>query len=166
MDCKEFREVLDLYVDKELSAEAFTAAQLHSGECASCLAAERDLLSLRQLLKANNAPHQLPDGLVEAVRRISRPWWKPIFRNSKASVPSTRPGAVWRKQITVSAPAFVFVLLVGIVCGLFAGRLRTTQTPELQGSHSVDIATTPAASTGEFARFDHGGRPSLYKEPR
>ena len=107
MNCKEFREVLDLYIDEELSPEALIAAQLHSGECMACQAATEKLLSIRQLLKANNARHQLPDELVGAVHKISRPWWKPVFHDPKASASRTYPLAVWHRQITLSASTFV-----------------------------------------------------------
>ena len=166
MNCKEFREVLDLYIDEELSPEALIAAQLHSGECMTCQAATEKLLSIRQLLKANNAKHQLPSELVEAVHRISRPWWKPVFHDAKASASRTHPLAVWHRQITLSASTFALILLMVIVFGLFAGRLRTTQTPVSQKPTSVVVPVTPEASTADLARFDHGGRPSVYKEPR
>ena len=166
MDCKEFREVLDLYIDKELSPEALIAAQLHSGECMACQAATEKLLSVRQLLKANNAKHQLPEELVEAVHRISRPWWKPVFHDPKASASRTRPLAVWRRQITLSASTFALILLAVIVFGLFAGRLRTTQTPTSHEARSAILPVAPDVSAGDLARFDHGGRPSVYKEPR
>jgi hypothetical protein len=48
MQCKQIREVLDLYVDGELSAEALEAARLHLSECAECRRAERQLLLLRE----------------------------------------------------------------------------------------------------------------------
>ncbi len=46
-DCKQMREVLDLYVDGELSPEATGVARLHINDCAACRPAERKLLLLR-----------------------------------------------------------------------------------------------------------------------
>lgn len=63
MDCKQFREVLDLYVDGELSAAAAAAAAIHLDRCSSCKQAERQLLRLRANIKAAVARHQLPAGL-------------------------------------------------------------------------------------------------------
>lgn len=69
MDCKEFREVLDLYADSELSPEARAAAGLHLSECHACRATTEELMRLRRALKEAVAQHQPPPELVEKVRR-------------------------------------------------------------------------------------------------
>lgn len=69
MDCKELREVLDLYVDTELSAEAAATAELHLGECGSCRLAAEELLRLRRAVKEAVNQHEPPPELVERVRR-------------------------------------------------------------------------------------------------
>lgn len=73
MDCKEFREVLDLYVDSELSAEAMAAAGLHVSECASCRLAADELFRLRRSIQETVNRHQPPPGLVERVQRSLAP---------------------------------------------------------------------------------------------
>lgn len=69
MDCKELREVLDLYVDTELSAEAAATAELHLDECGSCRLAAEELLRLRRAVKEAVNQHEPPPELVERVRR-------------------------------------------------------------------------------------------------
>jgi len=68
MDCKQMREVLDLYVDGELSPEAFAAAHLHLKECAACGQAERHLLLLREGVKSAVGVYRPPDELAQWVR--------------------------------------------------------------------------------------------------
>jgi len=71
MDCKELREILDLYVDHELSAEAAAAAGLHVAECGACRSARDELVRLRQAIKEAVNKHQPPASLLESVKRIS-----------------------------------------------------------------------------------------------
>ncbi len=63
MDCKRMREVLDLYVDRELSPEAAAEASLHLKECPACQGAERQLRQLRQHIRLAVNQWQLPDRL-------------------------------------------------------------------------------------------------------
>ncbi len=69
MDCKAFREVLDLYVDGELSAEAMAAGSTHLEECSSCRGARDSILGLRRSLKEASAQHQPPPALVRRIER-------------------------------------------------------------------------------------------------
>ena len=66
-DCKQMREVLDLYVDGELSPEATADARLHLTECTACRQAERELLLLREGVKAAVAKYEPPDQLARWV---------------------------------------------------------------------------------------------------
>jgi hypothetical protein len=69
MDCRKFREVVDLYVDRELSPEARAAADLHLAECKSCRSVAEQLLGLRHQLKAAVTRHAPPPSLVKRVHR-------------------------------------------------------------------------------------------------
>jgi Putative zinc-finger len=84
MDCKNIREILDLYVDGELSPEAAVQAETHLAECAACRNTVARLDRLRQAVKTAVGRYQPPSQLVDQVRRstISR-WsrattWVPI----------------------------------------------------------------------------------------
>jgi hypothetical protein len=79
MDCKELREVLDLYVDNELSAEATASAGLHLNECGPCRMARDELLRLRQAVKEAVGKHQPPSSLLQSVRRVSCPRGRPVL---------------------------------------------------------------------------------------
>jgi anti-sigma factor RsiW len=72
MDCKEFRERLDRYVDGELSAESASEAREHSKGCASCAKAEAGLKHLRSSLKRVVNRHQPPPELEREVLRTLR----------------------------------------------------------------------------------------------
>ncbi len=63
MYCKRLRELLDLYVDGELSAEATEAARLHLMECADCRRAERQLSLLRMGIRGAMAQYRPPVAL-------------------------------------------------------------------------------------------------------
>src|SRR5258708_6902368 len=79
MDCKEFREILDLYIDDELSPEASTAARLHLKECSRCRKVETELLRVRSALKLIVSEHQPPPELVNAVHRLSQSPWRKLI---------------------------------------------------------------------------------------
>jgi hypothetical protein len=75
MDCKNLREVLDLYVDGELSPEATVQAEAHLAECHPCRRAADGLRGLRQAVKAAVSQYQPPPTLVDRVRKSTlSPW--------------------------------------------------------------------------------------------
>ena len=170
MDCKEFREILDIYVDDELSPDALTAARVHLGECASCRRVEKRLLQLRSNLKKAVSHDQPPADLVKAVSEITRPRWR---RSRGLAVGSNdiREGAdsiSWRGRIRLPIPVFAIILLATFALG---GLLVVGVRPR---AGQVSKSTTPIQSqrgpssveADYFSRFDHGGRASLYTAPR
>ena len=77
MNCIEFRQVLDLYVDGELSAEAMASASVHLNECEPCSSVVRELLRLRAAVKQVVSEHKPPPELVGSVRQvIASPAWR------------------------------------------------------------------------------------------
>jgi len=173
MDCKEFREVLDLYVDQELSPEALSAAHLHVNECHSCRKVERQLLRLRTALKVAVTQHQPPTDLANAIQGITRRRWLE-FRGSSSETAndtgaSRRRHSLWRKNIRLPMPIFA-LLFIGTVT--LAILLLLAKVPKPHETVSNRTATTtpsglrPSIEATELSRFDHGGRASLYKVPR
>lgn len=102
MDCKEIREVLDLYVDGELSADAAASATAHLNECAPCRRTQEELLRLRRAVKLAVAQHRLPPDLAARIH---------------SHLPSS-----WRR---VLAPALAIFLVAFSLAGL--GHLGSTR---------------------------------------
>ncbi len=74
-DCKTFREILDLYVDGELSPEATVQAEAHIAECHACRRASGRLRGLRQAVKAEVSEYQPEPHLIDRVRKSTvSPW--------------------------------------------------------------------------------------------
>ena len=75
MDCKNLREVLDLYVDGELSPVATVQAEAHLAECHACRRAVDGLQGLRQAVKAAVSQYQPAPQLANRVRKSTlSPW--------------------------------------------------------------------------------------------
>src|SRR5262249_5006766 len=70
---KEIREVLDLYVDGELSADAAASAGVHLSECPLCRKAHEELLRLREGVKLAVSQHQPPPDLAARIQRHLSP---------------------------------------------------------------------------------------------
>lgn len=75
MDCKQFRETLDCYVDRELSPDAAAAADAHWHECAACERAMKRLLRLRGEIRRTVSAVSPPPLLERRVRRAIKPAW-------------------------------------------------------------------------------------------
>lgn len=163
--------MLDLYVDRELAADAASAASLHLSECAACRSAERELLRLRGALKlAVSRRRGPPPELVRAVRESYRPWWRKLLRDAgeRSEQPDARP--FWRRQVALPAPVFALLLVALVGFGIISLRLRGAQ-PQRPAARSAPTPTTPETAetrdaSFDFSRFDQGGRVSLYKERR
>ena len=75
MDCKNLREVLDLYVDGELSPEATVQAEAHLAECEACRRAADRLQGLRHAVKTAVSQYQPAPQLASRVRKSTvSPW--------------------------------------------------------------------------------------------
>jgi len=75
MDCKNLREVLDLYVDGELSPEATVQADAHLAECQACRRAADRLQGLRHAVKATVSQYQPAPQLASRVRKSTVSTW-------------------------------------------------------------------------------------------
>jgi len=73
MNCPEFRRVLDLYVDGELSPEAAAAASVHGSECVSCKRTEQELRRLRLIVKDAVIELHPPSGLAGKIQQAISP---------------------------------------------------------------------------------------------
>jgi Putative zinc-finger len=110
MDCKNIREILDLYVDGELSPEATVQAEAHLAECDSCRRTVDRLNRLRGAVRATVGQYQPTSQLVARVRQSTiSPWARP---------------ATW-------VPAMAAAVLI-IVLGLFSPQIRSAAANELE----------------------------------
>ena len=75
MDCKKLREVLDAYVDRELSADAAGQAEAHIAECGACRRAVESLTRLREAVRTAAGKPEAPMELVRRVRSSVSPRW-------------------------------------------------------------------------------------------
>ncbi len=81
MDCKNLREVLDLYVDGELSPEATVQTEAHLAECHACRRAADRLQELCQAIKAAVSQYQPAPQLANRVRNSTlSPWHRRAAR--------------------------------------------------------------------------------------
>ena len=75
MDCKKLREVLDAYVDRELSPDAATQAEAHIAECGACRRTVENLARLREAVRTAAGRPEAPVELIERVRSSVSPRW-------------------------------------------------------------------------------------------
>jgi hypothetical protein len=76
MNCKKFREVLDAYVDRELSTDASAQAEAHIAECNSCRRAAEALAKLREAVRGAAGRPEAPAHLLERVKSARSPRWR------------------------------------------------------------------------------------------
>lgn len=82
MDCKQFREVLDCFVDHELSPDGMAAADGHLRECVRCQRTTARLLELRRHMREVVTAAVPSPALEQRVRASFRPTWTSASRSS------------------------------------------------------------------------------------
>src|SRR5260370_1959278 len=76
MDCKNIREILDLYVDGELSPEVTVQAEAHLAEGPACRNTVGGLNRLRQAVRTAVGQYQPTPQLVDRVRHFTISRWR------------------------------------------------------------------------------------------
>jgi len=159
MDCKEFRERLDLYVDGELSGEETAGAREHLKGCASCAKAEAGLRHLRSSLKRVVNRHRPPATLEAETLRAIRS--RKSVRAGRVIDEGRRDGtSVWRAKVAVPAPFFA-VLVLAVVA--LAGWLLYARAG-VSARRSARPFEAPAESY--FSGYYGGERASIKVVPR
>jgi hypothetical protein len=106
MNCKQFRESLDCYLDGELSAEASVAADAHRKECPQCERAVMRLQEFKTAIRRTVSVAAPPPGLEARIREaVSTPWTR--------SLDAMRSFAPRRRALALAAVA-VFILAVTV----------------------------------------------------
>ena len=188
MDCKEFRESLDLYVDGELSADAMAAASVHLNECPACHRAKEELLRLRLALKSVVAQHQPPPNLVYHIHHFFLPFWpRQLLRlreklragglnlitpsQELAEKAHAEKAPLWRRKIALPIPVFATLLLALVALGFWSAYLRLARPPAAEtgriNTTQPESEPPQAPEAGiDFSRFDRGERAAIYKVRR
>lgn len=188
MDCKAFRELLDLYADNQLSPEALAAASVHLSECPSCRRVNEELLRLRQAVKTAVVQHPVPPALVANVHNISQPPWRKVLFNLRqhaanifggdsnaelhtgASDRTQRNVPFWRRRIALPLPAFALLLITVVALGIWITSLRRNSPAqaEIQPTKVPAVPAPSPESVGgmDLTRFDRGERAAVYKVER
>jgi len=110
MDCKNIREILDLYVDGELSPEANVQAEAHLAECVACRNTVARLKRLRQAVKTAVGRYRPTAQLVDQVRQST---------------------ISWRRRPRTWVPVAATALLIAVMA-LFAPEIRAAIANELE----------------------------------
>lgn len=110
MDCKNIREILDLYVDGELSPEANAQAEAHLAECVACRNTVARLKRLRQAVKTAVGQYRPKVQLVDQVRQST---------------------ISWRRRPATWVPVAATALLIAVMA-LFAPEIRAAIANELE----------------------------------
>jgi hypothetical protein len=106
MNCKQFRESLDCYLDGELSAEASAAADAHRRECPQCARAVMRLQELKTTVRRTVSMTTPPSDLDARIRAaVGSPWTR--------SFGAMRSFAPRRRALGLAAVA-VFILAVTV----------------------------------------------------
>jgi anti-sigma factor RsiW len=162
MECKEFRQLLDLYVDGELSPEASFSALEHMETCVRCKQAQNQLLLLRQAVKRVVKQSEPPSDLVRKVNRITKsPWHRwPRFLGP----PQTEAHvSFWRRKVSVPIPVFALLLFTVLIGGIWFISTQTSHrlTPTVVRKDDSVKSTDPGAF--DLTQFDRGERAAIYK---
>lgn len=172
MDCKEFREQLDAYVDGELRTAAASEAREHLKGCAPCSKAEAGLLRLRRSLKRAVERHQPPPELQGEVLRSLRARGHETRGDDGKALDESRKvwTHVWRANVVVPVP-FLALLVLSVVA--LVGWLAFARGPgreEVSNNRPVPFASPapPQESPGgfDFSRYYGGGRAGIRVERR
>jgi hypothetical protein len=100
MDCKQFREILDCYADRELSVDAAAAADAHLRECAACARVAARLEMLRRAVRHVVADTPPPDLELRV-------------RQSLQSVRSEGIGTRWGGRVGLVAALLLVLAITG-----------------------------------------------------
>ncbi|MEP6912340.1 MAG: zf-HC2 domain-containing protein [bacterium] len=158
MDCKEFREVLDLYVDRELSLESMSAGQSHLKGCAACGRVERQLVLLRNSVKRVVNEFDPPAELTDKIDTFARPSWLRLLTG-------LRKGSrlAWHKKVAVPMPAFAMFLIAVLSLGVWVMSRRTATTPPGRPPGVRTVTPMPESRGLDLSRFDRGERAAIEK---
>lgn len=155
MDCK-FAEKVSLLIDGELPPAETQRVKKHIAGCADCGQLEKDFLYLRQQIKESVA--ERPALAAETPR---------------SNQPAVKKAPFWKKQVFLPAPAFLLLLLVLALFGIWAITANLNQLKERtvveDSAKKTPVEKQPLQNPPQpppaeisLSRFDKGGRTEIY----
>lgn len=134
MNCKEFSDLLDAFLDGELTEEQAEQMRRHAAECAECAA----LLALRRDLRALEDEVEVPD-------EFSASWREAVRAEATGSKRS--PARAFRQSWMAAAAALVMIF--GGALAMSRGKLPTVY--RTAGSAKAPAAVAQTATTTDEA---------------
>ena len=134
MNCKEFSDLLDAFLDGELTEEQAEQMRRHAAECAECAA----LLALRRDLRALEDEVEVPD-------EFSASWREAVRAEAAGSKRS--PARAFRQSWMAAAAALVMIF--GGALAMSRGKLPTVY--RTAGSAKAPAAVAQTATTTDEA---------------
>lgn len=146
MNCKEFSNLLDAWMDGTLSDAEAERMRAHAAECESCAA----LLTLRQDCRRLDEEIEVPEGFSSS--------WRQMIREEKAMEEKTRKKGNW-KAWAATAAALVFVIggtLIsrdGMTPRTAYQTTGTTQAAKQAAGSSLNSSFMRSADSGAMSNF-------------
>ncbi|MCR4887503.1 MAG: zf-HC2 domain-containing protein [Clostridiales bacterium] len=134
MNCKEFSDLLDAFLDGELTKEQAEQMRRHAAECAECAS----LLALRRDLRAMEDEVEVPD-------EFSASWREAV--RAEAADSKHSPARAFRQSWIAAAAALVMIF--GGALAMSRGRLPTVY--RTAGSAKAPAAVAQTAATTDEA---------------
>ncbi len=103
MNCRQFRESLDCYVDGELSPEASAAADTHRQECPQCGRAAARPRDLKATVRRTVSAGTPPAGLEARIRGAAGPSWTRSLVSIRSMTPTRRVAGLAAAAVLILA---------------------------------------------------------------
>ena len=141
MNCKEFSNLLDAFMDGTLSDAEAERMRAHAAECEKCAA----LLSLRQDCRRLDEEIEVPEGFSSS--------WRQMIREEKAMDEKAKKKVNW-KAWAATAAALVFVI-GGTLISRDSMTPRTKYSAQNGAADSYARSAKYAADTGAMTNFSY-----------
>ena len=141
MNCKEFSNLLDAFMDGTLSDAEAERMRAHAAECEKCAA----LLSLRQDCRRLDEEIEVPEGFSSS--------WRQMIREEKAMEEKAKKKVNW-KAWAATAAALVFII-GGTLISRDSMTPRTKYSTQNGAADSYARSAKYAADTGAMTNFSY-----------
>ena len=151
MDCERVQELMDHYVNGDLSPSEQEPFEIHLRDCRRCQQRLKRLQKLLGILRSDPTP-PLPEGFVDRIMARAKDRETAIAREK--SIRNDRFQSAWKKL--GSSAGIAAALAVGLLVGLFMGH-EAWQNERQQGIASAIGPTGPVAPADFEYLINPGG---------